>query len=755
MSRNNVRGPTSALTEFLRTQGITPTTVARRAATRAQNQDENQPEAGPSTPRRRGNGSTEEAAGGDDQPEGAEEEDNEGEEASPRRRRSTRAGNAAGYASEELDEPEEEPATKKRKLTKAAEAKLKAQEKAKVDAKAKAAQGKGKKGKGKKDEDEYHDEEEDAYTALSKSLLNNAASRPPVGSFETCAACGKQFTVTKYTIAANPGPGFLCHPCAKAGGTDPFKKSPAKKTPRKRAADKRQVVNYEERRFPSLISLCVKIISKHIDDIEAFGDIGAMNMDSIAKAISKNRSLTPENVQLFYGAHNTALTLYDATKLTAPAFSTLSGLNPNLTSLRIDFCGHINDGVLVEWAQAFPSLKHLELHGPFLAKPAAWIAFITGHGTAPCTDHEDGAYTGLETFRITQSPRFDIACVRALVSSFKNLKDLRLREVGQLDDAFLAEIAKIHALERLDIAEPAKPNVCSEKSLVRLLRALGSQLKALDVSGHASVTDWFLEAGLRANTQVLTELVMSECETLTDKGLSKFFERWSDASLPIDGPPPKPEIMVDDVRAESPLSDDDAQVDGNVSIGRRGPRTARGRGRGRGRGAARGRGRTSTRGRAAAAPPAERSSSMDIDAPEADQGPSMPPTTPNPPLVMLDLSRNPDLGSASLSTILAHSGPSLQRLSINGWKDVGCEGLDDIAALPSENNVLSSIADQAKDLKQLDVGWCRAFDDFVMRSVVEGCKRLEELKVWGCNRVTGAVRRRGVVVHGVESHAAV
>lgn len=46
MSRgNNVRGPTSALTEFLRESGITPTTIARRARTRV---SQLQQEAGPS-----------------------------------------------------------------------------------------------------------------------------------------------------------------------------------------------------------------------------------------------------------------------------------------------------------------------------------------------------------------------------------------------------------------------------------------------------------------------------------------------------------------------------------------------------------------------------------------------------------------------------------------------------------------------------------------------------------------------------------
>ena len=42
------------------------------------------------------------------------------------------------------------------------------------------------------------DEEEDAYTALSKSMYaskGSSPSKPPVGGFEKCATCKKQFTV--------------------------------------------------------------------------------------------------------------------------------------------------------------------------------------------------------------------------------------------------------------------------------------------------------------------------------------------------------------------------------------------------------------------------------------------------------------------------------------------------------------------------------------------------------------------------------
>lgn len=158
---------------------------------------------------------------------------------------------------------------KKRKGKSTAAAKSKAKKKAKEDG-------------------EYEGSSENEYTAVSKSLWTmggNGNSKPPVGSFEKCARCEKQFTVvimveftlrlevtslffvpfhsfctqTRYTLTANPPPGYLCHQCAKASGADPFKK-PAAPQKRKPATEKREVINFEERRFPTLASLCIEVI---------------------------------------------------------------------------------------------------------------------------------------------------------------------------------------------------------------------------------------------------------------------------------------------------------------------------------------------------------------------------------------------------------------------------------------------------------------------------------------------------------------
>ena len=167
-----------------------------------------------------------------------------------------------GYNSEELDEPEGTPKKKKRKVSKAVEAKLKAKAKAKAK-------------RSKDNDDDDYDGEEDAYTALVKTSYKS--TRPPVGSFEDCAKCEQEFTVvrhflslspaqcsahpqTKYTMAAVPPPGFLCHKCAKSSGIDPFKKPPAPRK-RKAPADKRNVVHFEEMKTPSLATLCINVNS--------------------------------------------------------------------------------------------------------------------------------------------------------------------------------------------------------------------------------------------------------------------------------------------------------------------------------------------------------------------------------------------------------------------------------------------------------------------------------------------------------------
>ncbi|KIK26740.1 hypothetical protein PISMIDRAFT_675667 [Pisolithus microcarpus 441] len=484
---NNVRGPTSALTEFLRESGINPDLIARRVATRNQGPSNGQqPVAGPSTSNGVGssadNGSQSERVAPDATP-GAQEE--------------SRVP-LSDYVSDQLDEPEERSPikrtrTSKRKAT--AAAKAKARKKAKQDGC-------------------YQSSSEDEYTALSRGMRTMGAtsnSKPPVGSFENCAKCEKQFTVTRYTVAADPPPGYLCHDCVKAAGVDPFKKPVA---PRKRNlnADKRDVVNFEKRRLPTLVSLCIELVSKHIDDIEALGNIGSVNMEEIAKALAKNRSLNSQNAHLFYDVRNKALRFYDATHLTPPAFTTLACLNPNLTHLHLDFCGRLTSPVLECFARSLPHLTSITLLGPFLVRVEAWIEFFRSKPS-------------LRSFRITQSPRFDSSCARQLAESCTKLEELQLREVGLLSDEFIKPLCALPPLKVLDLANPGIG--IEEDGWLRLLKRHGRTLETFNPSWHTGFTAEALRYGLGDHARVLSELIMEGCDNLADEDVARFFRHWA------------------------------------------------------------------------------------------------------------------------------------------------------------------------------------------------------------------------------------
>jgi len=116
-------------------------------------------------------------------------------------------------------------------------------------------------------------------------------------------------------------------------------------------------------------------------------------------------------------------------------------------------------------------------------------------------------------------------------------------------------------------------------------------------------------------------------------------------------------------------------------------------------------------------------------------------TWENPPLVSLTLSRNPALGGDALVEILKHSGKRLEELDVNGWGEV-------------DQAALQAVGTWGTELRKVDVGWCREMDDFLVkewmegvegpggRVRVQGCRRLREVKVWGCNKITARCPRK-------------
>lgn len=103
--------------------------------------------------------------------------------------------------------------------------------------------------------------------------------------------------------------------------------------------------------------------------------------------------------------------------------------------------------------------------------------------------------------------------------------------------------------------------------------------------------------------------------------------------------------------------------------------------------------------------------------------------TTNKPMHRISLRRNHELADDALIGLLKHSGATLAELDINSMRT-------------TSNDALLAIGMQAPGLKTLDIGFCRQVDDFVVKSVLDGCEGIKDIAVFGCNKLTDNCPRK-------------
>jgi DNA repair protein RAD7 len=97
-------------------------------------------------------------------------------------------------------------------------------------------------------------------------------------------------------------------------------------------------------------------------------------------------------------------------------------------------------------------------------------------------------------------------------------------------------------------------------------------------------------------------------------------------------------------------------------------------------------------------------------------------------LSTLSFARAYNVGAGALLALLECVSTTLSALNICSWRSTTADALTNIAS--------------ARELRALDVGWNRAVDDFVIKAILDGCPKLEEIKCWGCNKVTSDCPRK-------------
>ncbi|SMR42989.1 unnamed protein product [Zymoseptoria tritici ST99CH_1A5] len=467
----NIRGPQSALTDFLAANNISAAQIRddyeRRR--REANQDENA-----------GEGAAADTANIDE-------------------------AVALAVAAEVADEVEKAEKTKKRKRNeKEAIEKIK---------KAKASASKKGKGNKKKDDDDSMDSDADYDDAITYKK-----ARPAPGQFEHCELCNKRFTVTPYS-KEGPDGGLLCAPCGKAQTKDlkAEKKVATKPVGRKRRKmESDRLDGIASGGAKSLQQLCISKVAESHEDIEELGELPQSLLQRLGEIFSKKRVLKPKNLPLFLRPDLDSVIVHDAAYLEVENYNQIFATVPNVEKLVLGNCCQMKDESIDYMLERCHNLKHLQLYAANLVTDAMWRRLFQEIGEK------------LEVVKLSWlDASFDDASVQQMVENTPNLLRLKLKLCRRMGEDAVKAISQLPQLEHLSLLMSKDVPV---EVLNDMISKRGPLLRTLSLEKFIDADDTVL-AAIHEHCTQLCKLRLSENDTATDAGFAALFTNWYNPPL--------------------------------------------------------------------------------------------------------------------------------------------------------------------------------------------------------------------------------
>ncbi|KAI0192184.1 hypothetical protein F4808DRAFT_378202 [Astrocystis sublimbata] len=357
---------------------------------------------------------------------------------------------------------------------------------------------------------------------LALALLDEKTTPLP-GQMSNCEICGKRFTVTPYSRSGPEG-GLVCSPCGRKLSKD--------EDANKKANKKREVVpksGAARRKIQSrildgtytvgaknLMTLCIETLASNIHLADDLGDLPPPVIDRIARLLSKSRLLDSRTLDLFLQPHHDTIKVYDAAKLKSDDFIKIFQSVPQLKKLKLRNAIQFTDTVMQYLASRNLALESIYVHGANLLGEDVWLAYLTKKGTH------------LRSLQIYYTDRhFGDAAVGLLPGVCPNLTRLKICHNQQLSDEGIESIAKLNRLEHLSLQCVKKTNT---DPYISVIQKVGSQLQTFSIKKVSDVDDRLLDA-IHENCTILSKLRITESEFMTDAGFARLFRGWKNRPL--------------------------------------------------------------------------------------------------------------------------------------------------------------------------------------------------------------------------------
>ncbi|KAF7187281.1 DNA repair protein rhp7 [Pseudocercospora fuligena] len=472
---NRIRGPQSALTDFLAANNISAAQIRDDYERRRREQAQSESSADASR--------AQSTAGADEEVE-------------------------AAIAADIAEEAEKVEKSKKRKRV-AEEAKEKAK-------KAKASSSK-KGGKKKKRDDSDDDSDDDFDGDFMRDQYKKA--RPAHGQFEHCDICNKRFTVTPYS-KEGPDGGLLCTPCGKQMASD-LKREEKASQPKPAGRKRRKI---ESDRLDgravggakTLQQLCLATIAQHHDDIESLRGMPQFLLERLSMVFSKKRVLKPKTLPLFLNPEHDAVVLHDAAYLEEDDYHHVFAMSPKIEKLVLGNACQLKDKAIDYMLEKCPNIKWLQLYAANLVSDSMWLRLFREAGHT------------LEAVKLTSlDSAFDDLAVRDMVKYSPNLQRIKLKDCRRIGPESVQAISELQHLEHLSLKQSRDVSV---EILVDLIQKRGSTLRTLSLEKFFDADDSLLQA-LHSHCLQLSKLRFTENDTATDAGFVALFTKWQNSPL--------------------------------------------------------------------------------------------------------------------------------------------------------------------------------------------------------------------------------
>eukprot|EP00842_Homolaphlyctis_polyrhiza_P006745 jgi/Hompol1/7071/HPOL_005175-RA len=346
---------------------------------------------------------------------------------------------------------------------------------------------------------------------------NNSARADPASKLvRFCKRCQRRFVPmtlvevgsvsTTQMVSADSD---MCTACLTIGAP-PKRAMPKIKKNRKQMEV--MAVSGEVQSIMSLRDMCIKLIADNIEDVEQFGEIPYSSKRRISKIISRQRRLDNRTAQLFVGADEDTVELFDCTRIDEDGFISIAMLCPNVKTLNLSLCGRMTDTALKQLAESCPHIESLTLKGPFLPTDAGFSALIAATGP------------NLKSLVLEHAAKLSYQSISVLKDTALNLATLSLTTCARVGDEAIRIIAGMNTLRQVELNGLGQG--VTVESLLHLVNSLGPHLTTLSLDGYELLDDTVVEQ-IATVCKSLTHLSLAECPRISSDGMIKCLSKFN------------------------------------------------------------------------------------------------------------------------------------------------------------------------------------------------------------------------------------